>query len=158
AALWAATRWKRAGVVLVCAALSLSFVIPGISKVRNYPPLHHTELDELARWARENTRKSAIFLFPDAVKDLRPGVFRAESLRTVYVDWKGGGQINFLREFLTIWLPRWQTLMAQPFERDNLDKYRPFGIQYVVVLRANAVPGATVAYENSKYIVYSLGR
>jgi len=158
AALWAATRWNRAGVVLVCAALSLSFVIPGISKVRNYPPLHHAELDELARWARENTRKSAIFLFPDAVKDLRPGVFRAESLRTVYVDWKGGGQINFLREFLTIWLPRWQTLMAQPFERENLDKYRPFGIQYVVVLRANAVPGATVAHENPKYIVYSLGR
>jgi hypothetical protein len=158
AALWVSQRWKQACIAVVAAAMSLAFVIPAISKVRNYPALHHAELDDLAKWARTNTRPDAVFLFPDAAKDLRPGVFRAESLRTVYVDWKGGGQINFLRDFLTIWLPRWQTLMVPPFERGNLDKYRPFGIDYIVVLRSNAVPGAKVAYENPKYIVYSLGQ
>ncbi|MBS1825812.1 MAG: hypothetical protein JST93_10865 [Acidobacteria bacterium] len=155
AALWIAARWKQGSVALVAAALALAFVVMPVSKVRNYPPLHHAELDDVAKWARENTRKSAIFLFPDALKDLRPGVFRAEALRTVYVDWKGGGQINFLREFLTIWLPRWQTLMASGFDKD-LERFRPFGVQYVVVLRSNAVPGGKIVYENAKYIVYSL--
>ncbi|MBL8178286.1 MAG: hypothetical protein JNK48_26660 [Bryobacterales bacterium] len=154
--LWAATQWKRAGLAAVAAACALTFVIPAVSKVRNYPPLHHVELDDLARWARGNTRKSAVFLFPDAGKDLRPGVFRAEALRTVYVDWKGGGQINFLRDFLTIWLPRWQTLIAPGFERENLERYKPFGIHYVVVLRSNSVAGGKIAYENAKYVVYAL--
>lgn len=158
AAFWASMKWKAGGAAVVAVAMSLAFVVPGISKVRNYPALHHAELDDVARWAAQNTRKSAVFFFPDAGKDLRPGVFRAESLRTVYVDWKGGGQINFLREFLTIWLPRWQALLSTGFERENLERYRPFGIHYIVVLRSNAVPGEKVAHENGKYIVYSLGQ
>lgn len=156
AALYVAARWKAGQLAVIAAALSLAFVVPAISKVRNYPPLHHAELDDLAGWARTHTPKSAVFLFPDAGKDLRPGVFRAESLRTVYVDWKGGGQINFLREFLTIWLPRWQALMLPEFERGHLERYRPFGIDYIVVLRKNSVADAKAVHENGKYIVYSL--
>ena len=45
---------------------------------------------ELARWAEQNTWGGSLFLFPDAGRELYPGVFRGRSRRAVWVDWKGG--------------------------------------------------------------------
>lgn len=151
-----ASRTKHGWILTTTAALSLTFFIPSISRVRNYPPLHHAELDDLSRWARQNTPKDAIFLFPDAGKDLYVGVFRAEALRTVYVDWKGGGQINFIREFLTVWQPRWQALMVPKFEPANIDRYTPFGIHYIVLQSKNKLPNQSPIYSNKLYQVYPL--
>ena len=58
--------------------------------------IHATpELAQLSAWARASTPPDAVFLFPDVAHGLDPGIFRAEALRAVYVDWKSGGQANF---------------------------------------------------------------
>ena len=51
---------------------------------------------------------ATIFVFPDAGHALDPGIFRCDALRAVYVDWKGGGQVNFFREFGEQWWFRWR--------------------------------------------------
>ncbi|MCS7025930.1 MAG: hypothetical protein NZV14_14095 [Bryobacteraceae bacterium] len=149
----AASRWRRAWPALVVVAFLPYWAMPALAKVRNYPALHHAELDELSRWAREKTPREAVFLFPDMGKALVPGVFRAQALRTVYVDWKGGGQINFLRDFIKVWLPRWQETMAQGFLGDLL-AYRRFDIDYVVL--SKAVKGQQPVFENRRYYVYKI--
>lgn len=86
-------------------------------------------LTELSRWAAANTPKDAVFLFPQAGKSLEPGLFRSEALRAVYVDWKGGGQANFLPESGLEWWHRYQDVMQKP---QSLEHYRALGITYLV--------------------------
>jgi hypothetical protein len=86
-------------------------------------------LTELSRWAARNTPKDAVFLFPQAGKSLEPGLFRSEALRTVYVDWKGGGQANFLPESGLEWWHRYEDVMQKP---QSLDHYRALGITHLV--------------------------
>jgi hypothetical protein len=155
-AMWVYSRSRTGWVAVTVAALLLPLVVRGVSGVLNYPPLHHAELDELASWARAGTPKDSVFLFPAAAKDLHPGVFRAESLRALYVDWKGGGQINFLRDFVAVWLPRWEAAVAPGFAPDKLGQYAAMGVDYVAVFRKNAVPAVQPVFENSRYIVYKV--
>lgn len=144
---------RKAWPALIFAALVPYWAIPALAKVQNYPPLHHAELDALAAWARSETPKTAVFLFPDAGKSLVPGVFRATSLRTVYVDWKGGGQINFMRDFMTVWMPRWQALMLPGFQGD-LAKYRALDIDFLVL--GKPLAGETPVFQNERYFAYRL--
>jgi len=57
-------------------------------------PPAHTELSQLSQWALRNTAADAMFLFPDAKQGLDPGIFRARTLRAVYVDWKVGARLT----------------------------------------------------------------
>jgi hypothetical protein len=133
------------------AALAAFFAIPTIGGVVNYPRLHTPELAQLSDWARANTPKDAVFLFPDSGRDLAPGIFRSESLRAVYVDWKGGGQVNYLRDFGDDWWFRWQQTVARGFHAADMPCYSAFGISYVVLRhRIDAQP----VFENSSYFVY----
>jgi hypothetical protein len=125
-AVWAWRRWKNPAPVMA-AALLLAPMTLVLSGVRNYPALHHAELDEVAAWARTSTAVDAVFFFPGAGKALHPGVFRARSLRALYVDWKGGGQINFLREFLPLWLPRWKEVGEPEWSPGRVEGYRARG-------------------------------
>jgi hypothetical protein len=84
----------KAPRVAPIAALSAFFAIPIFGGVVNYPGLHTPALTGLGNWARSSTPLDAVFLFPAAGHGLEPGIFRAEALRAVYVDWKGGGQVN----------------------------------------------------------------
>jgi hypothetical protein len=132
-------------------ALAAFFAIPAIGGVVNYPRLHTTELAQLSDWARANTLQDAVFLFPDAGRGLAPGIFRSEALRAVYVDWKGGGQVNYLREFGDDWWFRWQQTMARGFRPEDMAKYGGLGINYVVLRkRTSAVP----VFENAAFAVY----
>lgn len=153
-------RWLRprlAKAVLMAAAMAGPFfVIPTLGQVRNYPQLHHAELDELAAWARSQTRPSAVFLFPDAGRELFPGIFRAKALRAVYVDWKGGGQVNFLRGFAGEWWRRWQRTMAGGFHSGRWPQYLASGADYLVLRRPRSLPGRTPVFENRRYLVYRL--
>ena len=98
-ALGAAARNRRwSAPALAAAALAGFFVLPTLGKVENYPRMHTPELAELSSWARQATARDAVFLFPDAGIGGASGIFRAEALRAIYVDWKGGGQVNYLRE------------------------------------------------------------
>jgi hypothetical protein len=146
---WFATRsgWQWAPAVTAAAAF---FVIPGWGQVANYPRLHTPELAQLSGWARSATPRDAVFAFPDAGTNPYPGIFRAEALRAVYVDWKGGGQVNFLPHFAIEWWFRWQQIMGLPV---NLAKYGALGIRYVVLHAPDRLPQPPV-FENGQYAVY----
>ena len=128
--------------------------MPWVGGVVNYPRLHTNELALLSEWARTNTPKDAVFLFADAGRSLDPGVFRAEALRAVYVDWKGGGQVNYLNEFGEQWWFRWQQTVGRPVD---LARYEGFGVRYVVLQRAHRLE-RPAEYENGRYVVYRTGR
>jgi hypothetical protein len=154
AVLATAVSGKRGGyAAITIAAIVPFFAIPSAGKVRNYAPLHHAELDQLVEWARQNTSKDAVFQFADAGRDLPPGVFRARALRALYADWKAGGQVNFHKEFSTLWWDRWRKV-EEPL---TLDAYRDLGIDYVIFKTVpNAPASSTAIYSNEKYLVYKL--
>lgn len=87
-------------------------------------------LTELSRWAAAKTPKDSVFLFPQAGKSLEPGLFRSQALRAVYVDWKGGGQANFLPQLGLEWWHRYQDVMQKP---QSLEHYRALGIDYLIL-------------------------
>ena len=129
------------------------FAIPTLGGVVNYPHLHTPELAQLSAWARASTPQDAVFLFPDAARGLDPGIFRAEALRAVYVDWKSGGQANYFQDFGDEWWSRWQQTMAHGFTPADMPKYEALGIGYVVLQVRNRLPQPAV-FENVKYAVY----
>ena len=155
-AMWAiqsGSRWsKLAAAVAIVAPF---FLIPIWGRVENYPYLHTPELTQLARWGRTSTPQDAVFLFPDADQNLEPGVFRAEALRAVYVDWKAGGQVNFFKDLGEEWWRRWQKTMAQPFDPKDLARYQGLGIDYLVVSTKNKLAQPPV-FQNALFAVYRL--
>ncbi|MCS7315358.1 MAG: DUF6798 domain-containing protein [Bryobacterales bacterium] len=157
AALQARPMPRLAKVPLVSVAIAAPFfVVPWLGQVKNYPDLHHAELDELAAWARANTSPAAVFLFPDAGRELFPGIFRAKALRAVYVDWKGGGQVNFLRHFASEWWRRWTQVMEGGFRASRWPQYVASGADYLVLRRPRSQPAQTPVFANSRYVVYRL--
>jgi hypothetical protein len=134
-------------------AISAYFAIPLLGGVVNYPQLHTPELEQLSAWARSSTEKDAVFLFPDAGRSLAPGIFRAEALRAVYVDWKGGGQLNYVKGFGERWWWRWERTMAGEFRPQDMKTYRQLGISYVVLRPVNRLPEPPL-FQNSAYLVY----
>lgn len=142
--------WRLAPI----AAVAAFFAIPIIGQVVNYPQLRTAELAQLSEWARASTPQDAVFLFPDAGRALYPGIFRSAALRAVYVDWKGGGQINYLKGFGDQWWFRWQQTMANGFTPAELPKYDALGIAYVVLQAKNRLPKPPL-FENETYVAYS---
>jgi hypothetical protein len=138
-------------------AVAAFFAAPWIGGVVNYPEQRTVELAQVSEWARAHTSRDAVFLFADAPRGLDAGVFRAEALRAVYVDWKGGGQVNYLSDFGEQWWFRWQQTLAKKFNPGDLARYEALGVRYVV-LRAEHRVGAAAAFENGRYVVYELGR
>ncbi|HWR52783.1 MAG TPA: DUF6798 domain-containing protein [Bryobacteraceae bacterium] len=155
-AAWAEARklhWAMAGAA--AAALLPFLLVPLLPEAPRAPNPHTPELDALSRWARESTPVDSMFLFPDAGKTLAPGIFRARALRAVYVDWKGGGQVNFLRRFAQEWWERWQRTGAGRFKPWHVPAYGRWGIDYFVLKRGVLVPGFTPVYANGGYAVYA---
>ncbi len=148
------SRWARPAAM--AAILAPAWMIPTWGKVENYPTLHTPELTQLSTWAHDSTPRDAVFLFPDAGKDLYPGIFRAEAQRAIYVDWKSGGQVNFFKAFGEEWWSRWQRTMARPFDPQGVDQYAALGIDYIVVGRKNRLAGATPVFDNGRFLVYKL--
>lgn len=173
--------WNRVGVVLVAALLTAAafwmlrsgrrglklaamsvivipfFLIPTWGRMQNYPMEHFPELTQLSQWARAATPKDTVFLFPDADQALYPGIFRAESIRAVYVDWKAGGQVNFFKDLGEEWWSRWQKTMAAPFNPKDAASYRGLGIDYMVLQPKNRLAGLKPLFENGRFVVYPAG-
>jgi hypothetical protein len=156
ASVWAVSRrrWGRGAIAFT--AIAAFFAIPGLGKVKNYPKLANPYLEQLAQWAQSSTPKDAVFLFPDAGRDLYPGMFRAEALRAVYVDWKGGGQVNYLKELGEQWWRRWQLTMAPGFHPQDVDRYAQLGIDYLVLVPKDRLRGPQPVFENARFVVYRL--
>jgi Domain of unknown function (DUF6798) len=138
-------------------AVAAFFAIPAIGGVVNYPQLRTTELAQLAAWARAATPRDAVFVFPDAGHALDPGIFRCQALRAVYVDWKGGGQVNFFREFGEQWWFRWQQTTGRGFRASDLPRYTGLGIGYTVLNLADRLPQPPL-FQNARYVVYATPR
>jgi hypothetical protein len=142
---------RAAGWPALAATVVAFFAIPVVGGVVNYPDLHTADLAELSAWARENTGKDAVFLFPDVNRGLAPGIFRSEALRAVYVDWKGGGQVNYLRDLGEQWRFRWQ--QTRNFQPSDLPRYGAIGITYVVLREPLA---RAAVHQNETYAVYAV--
>jgi len=157
AAAWAqiaVARWRTPALV---AALVVPFVlIAYVAKVPRYAQPGGPELEELARWAGAATSKDAVFLFPDAGRELYPGVFRAKALRAVFVDWKSGAYVNFSRPFAYEWLRRWRQTMARGFDPSAAGSYAALGIDYVVLRLPHSLPGREPVFRNRTFVAYQM--
>lgn len=156
-AAWAASvgrKWAPAGVVLV--ALAPFWLIPSYGNVVTYREVRTPELLELCDWARQETAKDAMFLFPNAGRSLEPGIFRATALRAVYVDWKAGGQVNFFPKLGFEWWERWQQTMARPFRSEKLPLFASLGIDFIVLPAKNRLKEGAPVYSNAGFVVYAL--
>jgi hypothetical protein len=144
------TRWAWAAIpVALCS-------YPYLGGVQNYPNLHTPELTELSAWARSNTRGEAVFHFPDAGLALYPGIFRARSVRAVWVDRKGGGQVNFAYGLAQEWWRRYDATIGRPYQPMPLAAYRSLGADYIVLQRGHARTDAQPVYANQTFAVYAL--
>jgi hypothetical protein len=157
--------WSRVSLVFALAALTALagirlaplvavaafFAIPMLGGVVNYPRLNTPDLAQLSAWARANTGRDAVFVFPSVNRGLAPGIFRSEALRAVYVDWKGGGQVNYLKDLGEQWWFRWR--QTRNFQPADLPQYTAIGITYVVL--QEPLPRAP-QFQNSTYVVYQL--
>lgn len=149
---------QRRHALALCIAVAVPLLaIPTLGETRNYPDLHaNPELDQLIHWAARSTPKDAVFLFADARRDLAPGIFRVGAKRALYVDWKGGGQVNLLRQFAHEWWQRWSAVNESKLPLKPLETYRSLGIEYLVVAPAKAPLGVAAVFSNSRYAVLSL--
>jgi hypothetical protein len=143
---------NRRGIAMAAAVLPF-VVVPTLGQVRRAAAAPDREMAELVRWARESTPKEAVFQFDGAGRGLEPGIFRASAVRSVYADWKGGGQVNFLREFARVWWERWQKVQ-KPLP---LERYAGLGIDFVVYRADRAPRAAKPVYSNEKYAVFAVG-
>jgi hypothetical protein len=135
-------------------AIAPFFLLPGIGRVRNVRPHDLSSIDRLTSFARSSTPKDAVFLFADAGTSLDPSIFRAESERAVYVDWKGGGQANFQESLANEWWRRWQSTKALRLDAADAGRLAPLGIDYIVVSRIHRLPDQQPIYENDALLVY----
>jgi hypothetical protein len=144
---------RRAAAAFAMTALAAFFAIPMLAGVRNYPALWNTEIRDLAQWARASTPRDAVFHFAGAGKDLSPGLFRSQALRAVYVDWKGGGQVNYFEDLAMEWWDRWQNTMLRPATDMELAAR---GVDYVVLRLPASRPGIAAVHSNARYVVYRI--
>lgn len=112
------------------------------------------EVLALSDWAEHNTAAGAVFLFPGFERSTQPGVFRAAARRTVYVDWKAGGQVNFDIEFAQLWWERWNAVGKGPFRASGVAEFARRGIDYIVVAPGTDAGSAAPVYTNSRFSVY----
>ena len=67
------------------------------------------------------------------------------------MDWKAGGQVNYLADFGDEWWFRWQQTMAGRFKTPELAKYDGLGIQYIVLKPEHRLAQPAM-FENGRYL------
>jgi hypothetical protein len=151
-------RWPKMIPLLAGIALAPFFLLPGIGRVRNYSSADLSGVESLASFARISTPKDAVFLFGDAGKSPVPSIFRAESERAVYVDWKAGGQMNFHESLAMEWWQRWQSTNALRFDASEVGRLPGLGIDYLVLSPIHRLNNWQPVYESNELLVYSVSR
>jgi hypothetical protein len=144
-------QWLAGPVVAAVAC----WAVPNLAQTVNYPALHTAELDQLSEWARTHTSDQALFVFPASGRSLDQGVFRVKALRSLYADWKAGGQVNYFRDFALEWRVRWSELSSG---RLTLADWRARGVDYLIYPVQSAARDdlAKPIYENARYRVYAI--
>ena len=111
-------------------------------------------VEEVAAWAQANTWGSSMFLFPDAGRALYPGIFRAQSVRAVYVDWNSRQLIKYFEKFALEWDRRWRETMNGTYSPERLQSFRALPIDYYVLQRRHQLTGAVPVFANKNFVVY----
>ncbi|HEY3738610.1 MAG TPA: DUF6798 domain-containing protein [Bryobacteraceae bacterium] len=142
-------RWLASPAVVAVAC----WLIPHYAHTVNYPDLHSVELDGLSEWGRANTPEQAMFVFPVSGHNLEQGVFRVKALRSLYVDWKAGGQANYFRDFAIEWQRRWDELSSGKLTPDS---WRARGVDYLVYAGPRIEDLGEPVFQNAKYRAYRL--
>lgn len=139
---------------------ALWFLVVLLAPLSTIPQFRHRTLPaeaavtELADWAEKNTWGSSMFLFPDAGRELYPGIFRAESRRCLWVDWKSGAQMKYFENVGEEWWERWRETMAPDFSTGRLQAMLPLPIDYFVLKRAHALTTVRPVFRNQQFVVY----
>jgi hypothetical protein len=149
-------RFRFAPVLLAAVAIAPSFALPYLAHVRNYPNPNLAGLEDLVQFARTQTSKDAVFIFGDAGSSPNPSIFRAQSQRAVYVDWKSGGQMNFSERLAREWWQRWQNTNALKFNAAEVGRLPDLGIDYLVLSPAHRLMDRQAVFENREFVVYRL--
>jgi hypothetical protein len=147
---------KLRPAVLVVPVLAI-VAAPTIGRVQNYSDVEKEPIAEVANWAEKNTWGSSMFLFPDAGRNLYPGMFRAESRRAVWVDWKSGGLGDYFESFANDWWERWQHTMQGSFSAEHLQGMLSLPVDYYVLKRANYLADVKPVFGNREFVVYDSG-
>jgi hypothetical protein len=125
-----------------------------IDRPSRHPIIDREAIADVAGWANNNTWGSSMFLFPDAGRDLYPGMFRAESRRAVWVDWESGLLADYSESFANEWWGRWQQTTARRFSPERLNEMLRLPVDYYVVKRENQLADVKPAYQNHEFVVY----
>jgi hypothetical protein len=145
------TTWKPLVLVLPVIAICL---IPVIGRPESAPKLNRNSILEVANWADEDTWGSSMFLFPDAGRELYPGIFRAESRRALWVDWKSGSLVPYFESFAIEWWRRWQDTMQDGFSPQRLQNMLSLPIDYYALKRKNQLKDIRPVFQNREFVVY----
>jgi hypothetical protein len=148
------TRWK-ALVLLV--PLGAAFAMQGVDRFQSSRKPDQRPILEVAHWAEKNTWGSSMFLFPDAGRQVYPGIFRAESRRALWVDWNSGVLVPYFESFAAEWWPRWQETMEQGFSPQRLENMLSLPIDYYVLKSANQLANLRPVFRNEEFVVYDSG-
>lgn len=155
AAAWLSARRPGAlSAAFACLAIAAPFLlIPTLGRVRNHPALHSQDLDQLAVWAASQTSADSVFLFPTTHRRLEPGIFRVKASRALYVDWKGGGQVNIMPRLGMEWWRRWTAVNQAKAPLAPVSQYHRMGIDYLVMPASERPRGMAPVFENAAWAV-----
>lgn len=131
--------WKREAALWLLPCLAI-FALRTATKAE--PPASPA-VSELAAWAGDNTWGSSVFLFADAGRHNYPGVFRAESRRSLWVDWESGRQMNYYVDLAPVWQHRWDTAMRRRLTTHRLGELLATPIDYYVLKRSTQLESVT---------------
>jgi hypothetical protein len=153
---WVASRFKTLAPV---AAIAVGFVlmIPSFLSKRMWNHLERP-VAQLSAWAARETPRDAVFLFRDYGRRNPnvPGMFRARALRAVWVDWKGGGQVNYYEGWSREWWRRWK-IAEEPPQGDETELWRREKVDYLIF--AHPLPEAgPVVFETGPFRVVKVRR
>ncbi len=111
-------------------------------------------VEEVAAWAEANTWGGSMFLFPDAGRALYPGIFRAQSVRAVYVDWQSRQLIKYFEKFALEWDRRWRGTMNGTYSPQRLQSFQTLSIDYYVLQRRHQLAAVRPVFANKEFVVY----
>lgn len=157
AAIFLATRYPRREYAWA-ASFTLVLLFGIGFEARAYKPVETPTLTQLSTWATANTPTPAVFFFPDLGRRPEPGIFRARSLRAVYVCWKQGGQVNYFPTYASTWFERWTHLLAPNHPPLDYNDLRRRGITHLVFTKDTPAEPLPQLFSNGAYRVYQLAK
>lgn len=145
------SRWRYAALLIPLVAV---LALAKLSQARAGESINAKPVLQLADWAERSTWGSSMFLFPDAGRDLYPGMFRAASRRAVWVDWSSGALVDGVESVTREWWARWNQSMASPFSPERLGEMLALPVDYYVLKKSNRLVDVRPAFENREFVVY----